>query len=155
MKKAHASHPLYRLIYCSRRVSCPRPNAPDGELRLIEETARHSNDLVGITSALLFTGSGYAQALEGPRDAVERVFEQIAEDKRHTEVTVLSFAPTERRRFSANAMTVVAGLPPGVPDPIDGLKPDPARDRPRLTTGGDVLRLIEAMVSVSAAVTAG
>ncbi|HVY15685.1 MAG TPA: BLUF domain-containing protein [Rhodopila sp.] len=152
MRRLHSSQPLYRLIYCSRRVACPPPGAPDPELEQIAATSRRRNDLIGVTGALLFTGAGFAQALEGSREALDRLFEQIAADPRHAEVTVLSFAPADRRRFPSNAMTVLAGLPSGMADPIDGLKPDPARDRPRLTTAGDILRLLEMMIRTEPAV---
>lgn len=146
MRRNSAALALYRLIYCSRQVAGPAGGGPHPELDAIAAGARPRNEREGVTGALLFTGTGYAHVLEGPRDALDRIFDHIAADPRHTEVTILSFTPTERRRFPDQSLAVVAALPPGMADPLGGLKPDPERDRPRMTTGGDVLRLIETLV---------
>ncbi len=154
MKKNSATQTLYRLIYCSLRVAPPEAGGPDCELEEIVATARRNNQTDGVTGALLFTGSGFAHVLEGARDALDRIFERIADDPRHTGVTVLSFTPTERRRFPEHAMALIGGLPAGMQDPVAGIRPDPEHDRPRVTTGGDILRLLETLVRASAEITA-
>lgn len=151
MKKSSAAQPLYRLIYCSQHASSIDRAAAEVELDVKSAEWRRRNEAAGITSALLSTGLGYAQALEGARDALDRIIDLIADDPRHTGVTVLSFTPTERRRFPDQALAVMTGLPPGATDPILGLRPDPEHDRPRMTTGGDVLRLLETMMRASLA----
>jgi hypothetical protein len=103
MKRDSVSGPLYRLLYCSRNVigasSAGQPVDIEAELRAIVASARRRNEADNITGALLFTASGFAQVLEGYRDAVERTFDRISSDPRHADVTVLAFTPTERRSF--------------------------------------------------------
>ena len=93
-----------------------------------------------VTGALLFTNAGFEQVLEGPREVVERTFERIVADRRHADVTVLSFTPTPRRSFPDWPMafcgqSVLAHLPDG------GMFAGS-----RATTGSDVLRLLEQIV---------
>jgi hypothetical protein len=154
MRRNNAAQALYRLIYCSRDVAGPAGDAAHPDLDAIAAGSRRRNEQEGVTGALLFTGTGYAHVLEGPRDALDRVFDRVAADPRHTEVTILSFTPTERRRFPDQPMTVLAALPPGMVDPLGGLRPDPEHDRPRITTGGDLLRLIETLARMEREVVA-
>jgi hypothetical protein len=142
--------PLYRLLYCSRNMI--GANAASGqavdveaELRAILATARRRNKEDNITGALLFTASGFAQALEGYREAVERTFERIGSDPRHTDVTVLTFAPTERRSFPDWPMGFSGQTKEGLADPLARLLTDAAIDE-RATTGGDLLRMLEKLV---------
>src|ERR1700730_2662969 len=106
MRKAATPGSLYRLIYRSREVIAQV--APDAEneaglqreLRASVSTARCRNKDDNLTGALLFTGGGFAQVLEGRREIVERTFERIAADRRHTDVTVPKFTPTPPRSLS-------------------------------------------------------
>lgn len=148
MRRSNTAQSLYRLIYCSRRVA-DRAGGADHELDEMVATARRNNQISGVTGALLFTGTGFAHVMEGARDALDRVFDRISDDPRHAEVTVLSFTPTERRRFPDHPLAVISGLPSGMTDPLGGIKPDPEHDRPRVTTGGDILRLLETLVRAS------
>jgi hypothetical protein len=127
MKKTSMSGSLYRLIYCSRNVIL---QASPGS----------------VTGALLFTGSGFAQVLEGPREVVERTFERIIADPRHADVTVLSFTPTERRCFPDWPMGFTAQIAADADDPLAHLLGDTVSGGPRATTASDVLRLLEKLV---------
>ncbi len=148
MRKTHVNASLYRLIYCSRNViGRVMPGATvDDELRTILAVARRRNKSDGITGALLFTASGFAQVLEGPRETVEVTFERITADPRHAGVTVLSFTPTERRSFPDWSMAFTAQAAKGKPDPLEHLLADATFAGPRATTGSDVLRLLEKVV---------
>lgn len=149
MKKGSLSGSLYRLIYCSRsRIAGGVPLADgtamiDAELRAILTTCRRRNQIDEITGALLFTASGFAQVLEGHREVLERTFDRIGADPRHSDVTVLSFTPTERRYFPDSPMGYCGPEAAGTPDPLAGLWPEEGYTGPRGTTGGDVLRLLE------------
>src|SRR6185437_3692753 len=99
MRRNNAAQALYRLIYCSRDITGPAGDGAHPDLDAIAAASRPRNEREGVTGALLFTGTGYAHVLEGPRDALDRIFDHVAVDPRHTEVTILSFTPTERRRF--------------------------------------------------------
>src|SRR4051812_41574916 len=75
---------LYRLIYRSRQVIAhvvPDAATEAGlqrQLRTIVSAARFHNKAANITGALLFTGAGFVQVLEGAREVVERTFDRIA-----------------------------------------------------------------------------
>lgn len=145
MKKTNRSGSLYRLIYCSRNMIAP-PGAMEAEVRTILSTSRNSNQLDNVTGALLFTATGFAQVLEGPREVVERTFERISGDPRHADVTVLSFTPTERRSFPDWSMGFSGQASPDATDPLVHLLADTHSAGPRATTGSDVLRLLEKLV---------
>jgi hypothetical protein len=139
---------LYRLIYCSRNIIArAMPDAVlEDEIRAILASARRCNKVDNVTGALLFTASGFAQVLEGMRDVVERTFERISSDPRHTDVTVLSFTPTERRSFPDWSMGFSGQTSLGSADPLTHLLTDATFTGPRATTGSDVLRLLERVV---------
>jgi hypothetical protein len=148
MRKTSMSGSLYRLIYCSRNVmliTVPGTMMED-EIRDILATARQRNAADAVTGALLFTASGFAQVLEGAREAVERTFERITADPRHAEVSVLSFTPTERRSFPGWSMGFCGQSSSVAADPLAHLVADATFSGPRATTGSDVLRLLEKLV---------
>ena len=64
-----------------------------------------------MTGALVVDGGCFAQALEGPREAVERTFERIQRDARHSDVVVLQLAAVGRRGFPAWSMAFVGRWP--------------------------------------------
>ncbi|PUA81229.1 BLUF domain-containing protein [Nocardioides currus] len=64
------------------------------------EQIRPKNHALGLTGMLVYSGGGIIQALEGPRRAVDEVFEAIEVDPRHRDVTVLERRPVEGRVFS-------------------------------------------------------
>ena len=146
MKRRSGS--LYRLIYCSRNViDRTAPSATIQEqIETILHASRRSNKLDDITGALLFTASGFAQVLEGPRDVVERTFERISGDPRHADITVLSFTPTERRSFPDWSMGCSGQVSVTASDPLVPLLADTHSAGPRATTGSDVLHLLEKVV---------
>jgi hypothetical protein len=148
MKKTSMSGSLYRLIYCSRNVILQAsPGASMEEaIGAILTSARRANKADSVTGALLFTGSGFAQVLEGPREVVERTFERIIADPRHADVTVLSFTPTERRCFPDWPMGFTAQIAADADDPLAHLLGDTVSGGPRATTASDVLRLLEKLV---------
>lgn len=148
MKKTNMAGVLYRLIYCSRNVILQAlPDAAMEEaIGAIVATARRTNKANNVTGALLFTGSGFAQVLEGPREIVESTFERISADPRHADVTVLSFTPTERRCFPDWPMGFSGHVAADEDDPLAPLLGDASSSRPRVTTGSDILRLLEKTV---------
>jgi hypothetical protein len=97
-----ADPPLLRVVYVSRSL-LPEP-AAEAELERILARAREGNAALGITGALLFSEDCFAQALEGPPEAVEAVFEAIQRDPRHAEVAVLEAMPVSAREFGAWSM---------------------------------------------------
>lgn len=91
---------LVRLMYASRAA---KPLDPE-ELTHILRYARSANPKVGVTGVLCSTGDLFIQVLEGGRAAVNRLYNRIAADPRHTEVTLLSYEEIAERRFAGWAM---------------------------------------------------
>lgn len=152
MKKSLIAGSLYRLIYCSRNVIAsvvPRAATPEGlesEIRAILALARDHNSARNVTGALLFTALGFAQVLEGSREVVEQLFERICEDPRHADVAVLSFTPTERRSFPDWPMGFSGQPASKGADPLAHLLANAHFGGRRVTTGSDVLRMLERVV---------
>lgn len=80
---------LYRVLYCSRNLIPGDAESIAAHVRSILEVSRRNNARDGVTGGLLFSAGCFAQVLEGPTDAVERAFERIQCDDRHSEVIVL------------------------------------------------------------------
>lgn len=70
----------------------------DAGVNAIIETSRMRNATDGITGALIFSGTHFAQTLEGRADLVRALMAKIAADPRHTDVTVVSQATITHER---------------------------------------------------------
>jgi hypothetical protein len=90
---------LYKLVYCSRNRLKGCPVEINAELHGILASARKNNAALGVTGALLYSAGNFAQVLEGPLPSIERLFEVIQRDPRHSEVTVVHSGPTAGRDF--------------------------------------------------------
>ena len=90
---------VYKLLYCSRNAIEGSSDQHAAEIRKILASARTNNAALGITGALLFNGACFAQVLEGPLDAVEKLFEKIQQDPRHGDVTLLESGYVDHRDF--------------------------------------------------------
>jgi hypothetical protein len=91
---------LVRLMYASRAAANVQP---DG-LAAILRQSKHNNPTQGITGLLCCSGGVFLQALEGGRLQVNRLYNRIAADPRHTDVCLLSYEEIEERRFAGWAM---------------------------------------------------
>lgn len=69
------------------------------ELNRILTAAHAFNPTVGITGALAFTGSYFAQVIEGEKAAVSQLITSIMSDKRHTNVKIVIRDSLSERRF--------------------------------------------------------
>jgi hypothetical protein len=74
------------------------------ELLAILRKSKANNPQVGITGVLCFSEGIYLQALEGGRSAVNRLYNRIAADTRHTDVELLSYEEIGERRFAGWSM---------------------------------------------------
>ncbi len=101
---------IYKLVYCSRNTIEETPEQTVAEIQSILACARSNNAKVGVTGALLFSADVFAQVLEGPAEAVERIFEKIQRDPRHSDVVILQSEHTEARDFPEWSMAF-AGRP--------------------------------------------
>ena len=91
---------LVRLMYASRAA---KPLDPE-ELAQILRQSRTANPKLGVTGVLCSSGELFIQVLEGGRAAVNRLYNRIIADSRHTEVTLLSYEEIGERRFAGWAM---------------------------------------------------
>jgi hypothetical protein len=103
---------LVRCLYASRFAKAPSPTV----LRSILEESRKNNVKHGITGVLISTGDSFIQVLEGGRHQVSQTYNHIAADKRHSDVTLLSFDAISQRSFESWSMgeVSIAQLNPSV-----------------------------------------
>lgn len=91
---------LVRLLYVSRAV-----NKDSADLiESILESSRSHNLGNGITGVLCYGGGVFLQAIEGGRQAVNTLYNQIVTDQRHTDVVLLHYEEIEERRFGGWSM---------------------------------------------------
>lgn len=81
------------LLYVSQRL------ASDGDVDDIVAVARARNAQLQVTGALITSPGRFAQILEGPRAAVDRLMDSIRRDRRHADVEILLYDDIDRRRF--------------------------------------------------------
>ena len=93
---------LVRLMYASRSAAAMDADAMQSILRQCKD----NNPALGITGLLCQCSSSgiFMQVLEGGRPAVNQLYLKIAQDKRHTEVQLLSYEEINERRFAGWAM---------------------------------------------------
>lgn len=91
---------ISRLVY----VSTASPGLLQADLDTILDTARARNAAEGITGLLVFNGFNFMQLLEGPPASVQRVFNAICRDQRHSGVVRVLSGETDQRAFAGWAM---------------------------------------------------
>lgn len=90
---------LMQLVYSSRPFGFD-----DTILSQILMTARRNNANAHVTGCLICRGDLYLQWLEGPPEAVARLYDSILEDDRHLEVTCRLKRTADTRLFGDWAM---------------------------------------------------
>ncbi len=96
--------PLVRLIYVSQMTD---KMDVDG-LKEILSVARQNNEKTGVTGVLCYDPKYFMQWLEGPRDAVNRIYADIVKDPRHLNITILDYQEIGRRSFEKWSMAYVS-----------------------------------------------
>jgi hypothetical protein len=91
---------LVRLLYASR---APAPPSSD-IIESILGQARARNPSLGITGILCFSNEIYLQVLEGGRRSVNELYQAIARDPRHHEITMLQYHEISERAFAGWTM---------------------------------------------------
>nr|HET7858653.1 BLUF domain-containing protein [Caldimonas sp.] len=93
---------LVRLLYASRAASGVDADA----LAAILKRSREHNPQVGVTGLLCFCADAriFMQVLEGGRAQVSKLYNQIAHDKRHGDVALLSYEEIGERSFASWSM---------------------------------------------------
>ena len=87
---------MYRLIYKSRCAESINWDSVRNILNISEVNNKENE----ITGALLASSTHFLQILEGSFVAINKTFFEIAKDKRHLEVQLISFGPIEERLFA-------------------------------------------------------
>ena len=87
---------VYQLLY----VSSATENFDEDDLLDIMNQARKNNKKNGITGLLLFADGSIVQLLEGNKELVERTYETIARDPRHSGLIRLVGEYSESRDFA-------------------------------------------------------
>lgn len=91
--------PLIQLIYVSRPFGFD-----DLALGGILASARRHNVVEGITGSLICREDLFVQMLEGNDDAVQKTFERIKRDDRHTDIANVWTGKIDKRLFPEWAM---------------------------------------------------
>lgn len=86
---------IYHLVYVS---TATQPFSREQLLQLLEKS-RTNNAKVSVTGLLLYKDGFFIQALEGPRDAVQQVFQRISQDPRHDVGATLQTGDSNFRQF--------------------------------------------------------
>jgi hypothetical protein len=91
---------LVRLMYASRAVG----PIDQEQLVAILRKSKANNPAEGVTGVLCCSGGIFLQVLEGGRSAVNRLYNRIASDPRHSQVELMSYEEIGERRFAGWAM---------------------------------------------------
>lgn len=94
------SSKIYQLVY----ISAAKHDFSEDELQELLIKARENNQQLEISGMLLFHQGSFIQALEGPKENVENLYEKIGQDNRHTETVVLFRGDLDERNFDGWSM---------------------------------------------------
>ena len=87
------------LIHCLYSSAASRPFEP-AELHELLAVARRKNQAIDVTGMLLYVDGSFFQVLEGEEATVDRLYQHIALDPRHTKCTLIIREPIAARAFS-------------------------------------------------------
>ena len=93
---------IHQLVYNSRATY----DLAESELGMLLVKAREKNDALNITGVLSYREGSFVQALEGPRIALEQLYQTILEDSRHTDIHTLFQGTVGKREFGSWPMGV-------------------------------------------------
>ena len=91
---------LVRLMYASRAL----PSVNQDELISILRKSKATNPGAGITGVLCFSQGIFLQVLDGGRSAVNKLYNRVAADPRHTDVELMIYEDIGERRFAGWSM---------------------------------------------------
>jgi hypothetical protein len=95
--------PVRQLLY----ISDARFGLKDRDIESILASSRRNNGAGGITGMLLYSTGVFIQALEGEHNAVETLYNRIADDPRHANIAIISDQMVAERSFGDWAMGFV------------------------------------------------
>ncbi|WP_371395627.1 BLUF domain-containing protein [Fretibacter rubidus] len=91
---------VHQIIY----TSAGKPELTPRDFRNIAIRASQQNNALNITGILLFFDGGILQVLEGDKDIIQALYQKIAGDDRHTNLTKLIDRTADKREFPAWSM---------------------------------------------------
>ena len=86
---------LVRLTYASR---ASHPVSAE-LIREILDSSQRNNPGQGLTGILCCNADIFLQALEGPREAVNALYNRLADDTRHKDLTILDYEEIDARHY--------------------------------------------------------
>ena len=95
-----------QLLYLSNA----KPELKQEDLDSILRVSRENNPSRDITGLLVFANGVFIQVLEGPRNAVNKLFETICDDTRHQDVAILGEYTGQERIFAKWSMGFLLSL---------------------------------------------
>lgn len=98
---------MIRIFYLSHATS----PMPDEQVQEILATSHRNNPRAGVTGVLIHMGGMFAQILEGPEQAVLRLYVKIMEDRRHNDCRIIHISPTNERMFQKWSMGIIRSAP--------------------------------------------
>lgn len=115
MSQSLPPEPLRQLVYRSKAT----PAMDHAALRALLLQARERNVAESITGLLVYHEGCFVQWLEGPAGAVERVWQSIQRDPRHSEVEPLPTPWSEHRLFPNWTLRLASSdVPAAEPDAV-------------------------------------
>lgn len=94
---------MLRLLYLSQASSALTKD----QVQKILESSRRNNLALGLTGVLIHGGGLFMQVLEGPEQAVLRMYLKILEDKRHINCKIIYITPIDKRIFEGWSMGAI------------------------------------------------
>lgn len=93
---------MERLIYVSK--SKIEDGDVDAVIAKIIAKSQKRNSQLDLTGTLIFTGTHFAQVLEGGQKALDELMSSLYHDERHEAVWIVDRSPITERQFSRWAM---------------------------------------------------
>ena len=87
---------LVRLTYASRASH----GLSSQLIREILDSSQRNNPARGLTGILCCNADTFLQALEGPRSAINALYNRLADDNRHKDLTILDYEEISVRRYA-------------------------------------------------------
>jgi hypothetical protein len=98
---------LVRLTYFSRN-RLERAHGQSAGIADILARSIANNRRDNVTGAFIYDHQWFAQELEGAEDMISGTFERILNDRRHSDVTLVTMQPVPDRRYTGLQMAAVA-----------------------------------------------
>jgi hypothetical protein len=86
---------MYRIIYLSSAVKY----LSDEEIGMLLKQSRNRNRENNISGVLLYIEGDFLQVIEGEKEAIENIFENIKKDSRHKGIICVFNQKVEKREF--------------------------------------------------------